>query len=336
MMMETSEPILQVEGLKKYFPVYRGVFSRKTGEIKAVDGISFTVRKGEIFGLVGESGCGKSTAGRTILNLMRPTEGKVTFDHTVCFDTYKNQALSGKEQLKLRKDMQIVFQDPYASLDPRMNVEAILSEGILKHQIHDIRTRKEASRWAQEVLGRCGLTADSMKKYPHEFSGGQRQRIGIARALALNPRFIVGDELIASLDVSIQAQILTLLQSIIEEYRLTMLFISHDLGVVHYFCDQVGVMYLGSFVERGESEEIFQHPAHPYTKALLSAVPKKHPGEKKERIYLQGEIPDASGPIAGCKFHSRCPYATERCRTEAPGESEVAPGHFAACHRLEK
>lgn len=331
-----SEPILQVEGLKKYFPVYRGVFSRKTGDVKAVDDITFSVQKGEIFGLVGESGCGKTTAGRTILNLMEPTAGRVRFEDTVCFDVEKKRFLSDKEQLRLRKDMQIVFQDPYACLDPRMSVEAIISEGVLKHHIHDIRTRKEASEWAEEILKRCGLPADSLKKYPHEFSGGQRQRIGIARALALNPKFVVGDELIASLDVSIQAQILTLLQNIIEEYHLTMLFISHDLSVVHYFCDQVGVMYLGSFVEKGPSEEIFQHPVHPYTKALLSAVPKKHPDEKKERIYLSGEIPDASKPPRGCKFHPRCPYADERCRREIPCETEIAPGHIVTCHHAAK
>lgn len=331
-----NDAILKVQGLKKYFPINHGVFSRKIGDVKAVDGLDFTVNRGEIFGLVGESGCGKSTAGRTILNLMSPTAGRVQFEDTVCFDVEKKEYLSDKELLKLRKDMQIVFQDPFACLDPRMNVGAIVSEGILKHKIDGIENVKEARERAAELLMRCGLTADSLRKYPHEFSGGQRQRIGIARALALRPKFIVGDEILASLDVSIQAQILTLLQKVIEEEKLTMLFIAHDLSVVHYFCDRVGVMYLGSFMEIGESEEVFSNPAHPYTQALLSAVPKKHPDEIKKRIYLEGEVPDASNPPGGCKFHTRCPYATEKCRREAPEFVEVSPGHLAACHCLKE
>ncbi len=325
--------ILQVRGLKKYFPVYRGVFSRKTGDVKAVDGLTFSVRKGEIFGLVGESGCGKSTAGRTILHLMEPTGGQVVFEGRTCFDVEGRQFLSAAEQLALRRDMQIVFQDPYACLDPRMNVESIVAEGILKHHIDGIRSKKEASARVAELLARCGLTADSLKKYPHEFSGGQRQRIGIARALAVKPKLIVGDEIVASLDVSIQAQILTLLQKIIAEERLTMIFIAHDLGVVHYFCDRVGVMYLGNFMEIGESEEVFAHPAHPYTAALLSSIPKKHPSDKKQRVRLEGEVPDAANPPTGCKFHTRCPRASEICARTAPPLNELSPGHFCACHR---
>lgn len=331
-----NDTILRVQGLKKYFPVSHGIFSRKKGDVKAVDGLDFSVKRGEIFGLVGESGCGKSTAGRTILRLMEPTAGRVQFEDTVCFDVENRMYLSDKELLKMRKDMQIVFQDPFACLDPRMNVGAIVSEGILKHGIDGIRTGKEARERAAELLMRCGLSGDCLKKYPHEFSGGQRQRIGIARALAVRPKFVVGDELIASLDVSIQAQILTLLQKIIEEDGLTMLFIAHDLSVVRYFCNRVGVMYLGAFVEVGEGEEVFSHPAHPYTRALLSAVPKKHPDDVKKRIYLKGEVPDAANPPGGCKFHTRCPYATERCRREVPEMTEISNGHAAACHYLKE
>ncbi len=328
-----EKPVLEVAGLKKYFPIYKGVFSRKTGDIKAVDDISFYIRKGEILGLVGESGCGKSTAGRTILNLLEPTGGRVAFEGEVIYDVGKKEKIAENRMRQLRRDMQIVFQDPYASLDPRMNIGTILTEGMLKHKLYN---RKDALEKAKELLELCGLSASAVHKYPHEFSGGQRQRIGIARALSLNPKFILGDELIAALDVSIQSQILTLFQDMIEKFRLTTLFISHDLSVVRYFCDRICVMYLGSIVESGSSEQLFLQPLHPYTQALLSAIPKTTPKDIKKRIILTGEVPTADNPPSGCKFHTRCSYATERCRQEKPAEVEAEPGHLVSCHLAEK
>ncbi len=328
-----EKPVLEVLGLKKYFPIHKGVLSKKKGDIKAVDDISFHIKKGEIFGLVGESGCGKSTAGRTILNLLEPTGGAVKFEGEVIFDVEKKQKIAENRMRQLRKDMQIVFQDPYASLDPRMNAGTILTEGMLKHKLYN---RKDALNRAGELLELCGLSASAIHKYPHEFSGGQRQRIGIARALALNPKFTLGDELIAALDVSIQSQILTLLQDLIEKFKLTTLFISHDLSVMRYFCDRLCVMYLGSFVELGTSEQLFYQPMHPYTQALLSAVPKTSPKDVKNRIILTGEVPTAANPPAGCKFHTRCKYVWELCRQEIPPKVEVEPGHFVCCHLAEK
>jgi oligopeptide/dipeptide ABC transporter ATP-binding protein len=325
--------LLEVEGLKKYFPIYKGILAKKTGDIKAVDDISFRIRKGEILGLVGESGCGKSTAGRTILNLLEPTGGRVTFEGEILYDVEKNQKITANRMRQLRKDMQIVFQDPYASLDPRMNIGTILTEGVLKHKLYQ---KKEALDKAKELLEICGLSASAVHKYPHEFSGGQRQRIGIARALALNPKLIVGDELIAALDVSIQSQILTLFQEMIEKFSLTTLFISHDLSVVRYFCDRICVMYLGSVVEIGTSEQLFSQPLHPYTQALLSAIPKTSPKDNKNRIILTGEVPTAANPPKGCKFHTRCQYATERCKQEVPQAIEAEPGHVVNCHLVEK
>lgn len=327
-----EKAVLEVLDLKKYFPIYKGILAKKVGDIKAVDRISFQINKGEILGLVGESGCGKSTAGRTILNLLEPTGGKVIFDGEVLYDVEKKEKISSNRMRQLRKDMQIVFQDPYASLDPRMNIGTILTEGILKHRLYN---RKDAFDKAQELLEICGLSASAVHKYPHEFSGGQRQRIGIARALALNPKLIVGDELIAALDVSIQAQILTLFQEMIEKFSLTTLFISHDLSVVRYFCDRICVMYLGSIVEIGTSEQLFSQPLHPYTQALLSAIPKTSPKDNKNRIILTGEVPTAANPPKGCKFHTRCKYATERCKQEVPQDVEVEPGHVVNCHLVE-
>lgn len=324
-----SKKILEVRNLKKYFPIYQGLLSKKVGDIKAVDGISFDIYEGEIFGLVGESGCGKSTVGRTILKLLEPTGGSVSFNNQLVYDVEHNKKLSSEEMRKLRKDMQIVFQDPYASLDPRMNIGSIVIEGMLKHKLY---TKKEAWERAEELMTLCGLPTSALKKYPHEFSGGQRQRIGIARVLALSPKFIIGDELIAALDVSIQAQIITLLQEMIEKFKLTSLFISHDLSVVRYFCNRIGVMYLGSFVEMGSSEQLFSMPLHPYTQALLSAIPKNTPKEEKNRIVLEGEVPTAANPPKGCKFHTRCKYAKEVCRQEAPEFVEVEKGHFVSCH----
>ena len=326
--MKAQTPLIQVEGLKKYFPIrksLRGV----TGYVKAVDGISLTIDRGEIFGLVGESGCGKSTIGRSIINLIAPTAGRVAYNGTVLFDVENKTAMDKKTMAALRRDLQIIFQDPFASLDPRMNVGAIISEGILKHRL---MPRRDAVDRAGQLLELCGMDASGLYKYPHEFSGGQRQRIGIARALALNPSFIVADEPIAALDVSVQAQVLMLLQELKEQFGLTYLFISHDLGVIRYFCDRVGVMYLGSMAEMGSSEALFSHTLHPYTKALFSAIPVEDPTEKRERILLHGEIPSPADPPPGCKFHTRCPQAVQRCREERPQLLEAEPGHFVACH----
>ncbi|CCQ98582.1 oligopeptide ABC transporter (ATP-binding protein) [[Clostridium] ultunense Esp] len=324
-----KDNLLEVNNLKKYFPVLKGVFQKKVGDIKAVDNISFSIKRGEIFGLVGESGCGKSTTGRTILNLIAPTGGSVVFEGKTIFDVENNYEISDEEMRKLRKDMQIVFQDPFASLDPRMNVGDIISEGMLKHKIYN---KRDAINKTKELLEMCGLTASNIKKYPHEFSGGQRQRIGIARSIALNPKFIVGDEPIAALDVSIQSQILSLLQKLIEELNLTFLFISHDLNVVRYFCDQIAVMYLGSFVEVGTSEQLFDNPIHPYTQALLSAVPASMPSEIKKRILLEGDVPSPANPPEGCKFHTRCPYTKEICTEKVPELKSVDGGNLVSCH----
>ncbi len=324
-----SENILEVNNLKKYFPICSGVFSRVTGAVKAVDDISFTIKKGEIYGLVGESGCGKSTTGRTILNLLKPTYGSVVFNGKLIFDVEKKQHLDHKEMRSLRRDMQIIFQDPGTCLDPRMNVGTIVSEGLVEH---GIAKRKEAINMSRELLELCGLRGECVTKYPHEFSGGQRQRIAIARALTLAPKFIIGDEPLAALDVSIQAQVLTLMQDLKENLGLTYLFISHDLGVVKYFCDRIGVMYLGSIAEQASSESLFANPLHPYTKSLLSAVPKSNPKEKKERIILKGDVPSPANPPKGCKFHTRCPHAMPVCKETVPQMKTIAIDHDVCCH----
>ena len=325
--------LLEVKNLKKYFPITGGVFSKKIGDVKAVDDISFNIKKGEIYGLVGESGCGKSTTGRTILNLTDPSGGSVKFEEDVIYDIEKNIYIGKKKMNSLRRDMQIIFQDPYASLDPRMNVGSIVAEGLRKH---NIAKGKESIDMAKELLELCGLRSSYVNKYPHEFSGGQRQRIGIARSLALKPKFIVCDEPIAALDVSIQAQVLTLMQELKEQFGLTYLFISHDLGVIKYFCDRIAVMYLGSFVEVASSEDLFNNPIHPYTKALLSAVPKSDPTIKKERIMLEGDVPSPANPPKGCKFHTRCSYAMDICKKVSPETNEVESGHFVSCHLVDK
>ncbi|MGV8145155.1 MAG: ABC transporter ATP-binding protein [Alkaliphilus sp.] len=309
-----------------------GVFSRKVGDVKAVDDISFNIEEGEIFGLVGESGCGKSTTGRTIIELLDPTAGSVKFDDKVIYDIENNVRMPKNELQALRRDMQIIFQDPYASLNPRMNVGTIVSEGLVKHKIAN---KKEAIEKAKELLELCGLSADNVMKYPHEFSGGQRQRIGIARALALQPKFIVCDEPIAALDVSIQAQVLTLMQNLKEKFQLTYLFISHDLSVIKYFCDRIAVMYLGSFVELTTAKRLFENPLHPYTQSLLSATPKSDPTIVKERIILKGDVPSPANPPKGCKFHTRCPQVMDMCRTVVPEFKEVEPGHRVACHLMD-
>ncbi len=324
-----SKPLIEITNLKKYFPITGGVFSRKVGDIKAVDDITFTINEGEIFGLVGESGCGKSSAGRAISNLYPPTAGKVVFDGQVIFDVENREYIDKKKMQEMRRDIQMIFQDPFASLDPRMSIGAIVSEGLIKHKIMN---KDQALERTKELLEICGLDKSNVSKYPHEFSGGQRQRIGIARSLALNPKFIIADEPTAALDVSIQAQVLTLMQKLKEEMGLTYLFISHDLSLVRYFCDRLGIMYLGSFMEIGTSEQLFENTMHPYAQALLSAVPRSHPSEVKERIILEGDVPSPANPPEGCKFHTRCPKVMPICSQVAPEMKEVEPGHTVWCH----
>ena len=314
--------LLEVRNLKKYFPVGGGLFSRRKGEVKAVDSVSLTVEEGETLGLVGESGCGKSTLGRTILRLIEPTEGEVRFQG-------KNLlALSQREMREMRREMQIIFQDPYASLNPRMRVGEIVGEGL---EIHKLATGKKKRNRVMELLNQVGLREEHYDRYPHEFSGGQRQRIGIARALAVNPKFIVADEPVSSLDVSIQAQIINLLQELQEKMHLTYFFISHDLRVVEHISHRVAIMYLGKIVEIAPSDKIYQEAKHPYTRALLSAVPVADPNRKKERIILEGDVPSPVHPPPGCSFHPRCPYREDICDKVEP-KLEFANGHGASCH----
>lgn len=318
-----SEPILQVKNLKKYFPVRTGVVSRVTGHVRAVDGVSFDIRAGETFALVGESGCGKSTTGRTILRLTGATGGSVS---------YRGEEIltAAPERMRqLRKDMQIVFQDPYSALNPRLTIGAAIQE-ILR--VHNIATGAEAREKVEEVLTRCGLQAYHHDRYPHEFSGGQRQRVVIARALALDPTFIVADEPISALDVSIQSQIINLLEELQDSLDLTYLFISHDLGVVRHMADRVGVMYLGKLVEVADTKEFYREPLHPYSQALLSAIPVSDPRVKKKRIVLSGDVPSPANPPGGCPFHTRCPKVMDVCRTVAPQLKPTPSGHQVACH----
>ncbi len=318
-----SEPLVQVHGLKKHFPVKKGVFSRVVAQVRAVDGVSFAVNKQETLGLVGESGCGKTTVGRTLLRLLEPTGGKVTFGGESVFDLDKT-ALR-----QMRRRMQIIFQDPYASLNPRMTVEQIVGEGMA---IHGMANGGERRDRVVAMLKRVGLQPEHLTRYPHEFSGGQRQRIGIARALILNPEFVVCDEAVSALDVSIQAQIINLLEELQAEMKLSYLFIAHDLNVVRHISDHVAVMYLGKIVEYAATEELFNSPLHPYTQALLSAIPVPDPQTKRKRIILPGNVPSPINPPSGCPFHPRCPVAEERCKTEVPEWREVKPGHWVACH----
>lgn len=320
-----QEVILRVENLKKYFPIKGGFFSKTIGNVKAVDGVSLEVRKGETLGIVGESGCGKSTTGRAILQLLKPTGGKVYFKDQ---DLSK---LSKKEMRALRPKMQLIFQDPYSSLNPRMTVGQIIGEALIDHKM---ATKENLREKVLEVMDICGLAEYQIDRFPHEFSGGQRQRIGIARALALDPEFIVADEPVSALDVSIQAQIINLLVKLQKEKGFSYMFISHDLSVVEHLCQRVGVMYLGSMVELADKDELFDNPLHPYTKALLSAIPIPDPTIKRDRIILTGDIPSPANPPKGCKFHTRCPYATDKCKKEAPEYREIKEGHFVACHRV--
>jgi oligopeptide/dipeptide ABC transporter ATP-binding protein len=319
----SEEVIMKVEHLKKYFPITNGIFAKVSGYVKAVDDVSFEINKGETLGLVGESGCGKSTTGRTILRLLEKTEGNVYFKGK---DIYK---MKREELRKERTNMQIIFQDPYSSLNPRMTVEEIVGESLIDH---GIANAKEARERVLETINTCGLAPYHIKRYPHEFSGGQRQRIGIARALVLNPEFIVADEPVSALDVSIQSQIINLLCDLQQKMGFSYLFISHDLSVVKHISTKVGVMYLGSMVEMAPKNELYARPLHPYTKALLSAVPIPDPTLKRQRIILQGDIPSPANPPSGCKFHTRCPYATKRCSEEIPEYRNVGNDHFVACH----
>ena len=318
-----SEKLLEVKDLKKYFPIKGGLLQRTVGNVKAVDGVSFSINKGETLGIVGESGCGKSTTGRVILRLLEKTEGSVIYKGKDLYD------LSKSELRALRTNIQMVFQDPYSSLNPRITVGEAIGEAMIQHGIVTKANVREA---VLEVMETCGLSAYQIDRYPHEFSGGQRQRIGIARALALNPEFVVLDEPVSALDVSIQAQIINLLTDLQEKKDLTYMFISHDLGVVEHISTHVGVMYLGSMVEKAAKEEIYKNPIHPYTKALFSAIPVPDPTQKRKRIILTGDIPSPSNPPSGCKFHTRCPYAEPICKEKDPEFKDVGNEHFVACH----
>ena len=321
-----DQPLLSVQNLKKYFPIHRGVFGRAAEYVKAVDDVSFTIKRGETFGLVGESGCGKTTAGRAILRLHEPDGGSIRFDGIDLLSL-------GKQELRRkRRDMQIIFQDPYASLNPRMTIRTIVGEPFA---IHGIAKGSEREARIADLLKTVGLDSSVMNRYPHEFSGGQRQRIGIARALALKPKFIVADEPVSALDVSIQAQIINLLADLQQQFGLTYLFISHAIPVIEHISTRIGVMYLGKLVEVGTSRQICTSPKHPYTQALLSAVPIPDPAAKKQRVVLRGDVPTPINPPPGCSFHTRCPIAVDRCRVEEPPLRQIEDGRDVACHLVQ-
>ena len=318
-----ERPLVEVSDLVKYFPVHGGFFQRKVADVKAVDGISFDIKAGEVLGLVGESGCGKTTTGRLLLRLIEPTRGRIRFDG-------RDVLAMGPSELKAtRAEMQIVFQDPYASLDPRLPISEIVGEGLSNHGMKSRRRREEA---VADILEKVGLRRYYVNRYPHEFSGGQRQRIGLARALVLRPKFVVADEPVSALDVSIQSQVLNLMAELKAEFDLTYLFISHNLGVVQHVSDRVAVMYLGKIVELANSDDVYRSPQHPYTQALLSAVPTPSRHEKRQRVILTGDVPSAIHPPVGCRFHTRCPLARPICREAEPPLELKAAGHWAACH----
>jgi oligopeptide transport system ATP-binding protein len=318
-----EKKLLRVENLTKFFPVKRKLFQKPGNPVKAVNGLTFDIYDGETLALVGESGCGKSTTGRTILRLLEPTGGKVTFQDQELF------SLSKEQMRHTRKHMQIIFQDPFGSLNPRLKVKDIIAEPLIAHQIGNSHDKKQRVKELMEVVG---LNEDQMNRYPHEFSGGQRQRISIARALALNPKLIVCDEAVSALDVSIQSQVLNLLQDLQVRFGLTYLFISHNLSVVHHIADRVGVMYLGKLVELGPVDSIYKQPTHPYTESLLSAIPEVNPEKQRKRILLKGDVPSPANPPSGCQFHTRCPYVQPLCSSKEPEFKEIAAGRWTACH----
>jgi peptide/nickel transport system ATP-binding protein len=320
---DQKEILLEVKNLKTHYPIKGGFFRRQIGAVKAVDGISFEINKGETLGLVGESGCGKSTAGRTILRLLEPTEGQIIFEGRDI------TSLRGTSLRKIRQDFQMVFQDPYASLNPTMMVGHLVSEPIRNYTK---RSEKDLLEEVMDLLTKVGLPRDAYYKYPHEFSGGQRQRIGIARALALRPKLIIADEPVSALDVSVQSQVLNLLKELQDEFELTFLFIAHDLSVVKHMSDRIGVMYLGGLVELAEKSSLYSEPLHPYTQALISAIPEPDPRKKKDRIILEGDVPSPINPPSGCTFHPRCRHAMPECQQVIPTLKEVKPGHRVACH----
>ena len=323
-LVHNEENILEVNGLKKYFPIKGGFFNSVVGQVKALDGISFHIKRGTTMGLVGESGCGKTTAGRTILRLNGgKTAGQVLFNGKEVYDIPKN------ELNELRVKMQIIFQDPFSSLSPRLPVGEIIGEAVREHHLVP---KNEYEDYIDQIMDNCGLQPFHKDRYPHELSGGQRQRICIARALALNPEFVVCDEPVSALDVSVQAQIINLLEDLQEKYNLSYLFISHDLSVVEHISDTVGVMYLGNIVEFGTTEELFANPLHPYTKALFSAIPIPDPEAKMKRIILEGSIPSPANPPSGCKFHTRCAQCMEKCKTQVPERKDMGDGHYVCCH----
>ncbi len=328
---DSSELLLQVRDLKKHYPILRGFLKKTVGFVKAVDGVSFYIKNGETLGLVGESGCGKTSTGRCVLRAIEPTGGEILFNDENGWVNVKDLDKGGL--MRIRRNMQMIFQDPYSSLNPRMTLLKIVGEPLIAHKVTHGKALEDRVAYLLKVVG---LRPEYMNRYPHAFSGGQRQRIGIARALALNPRFIVCDEAVSALDVSIQAQTLNLLQDLQEEFKLTYLFIAHDLSVVEHISDRVAVMYVGKLVEMAATEELFASPKHPYTEALMSAVPKPNPRLQKERIVLTGEVADPANPPPGCYFHPRCRYAQEICRVEGPVLHEITPEHFVSCHRAEE
>ncbi len=327
-MTDNENIILEVKDLKLHFPIHRGLLQRVVGHVKAVDGVSFKLRDGEVLGLVGESGCGKTTVGRTILRLYDPTSGEIWYQRKNG-ERINLASINQKQMKPLRRDMRMIFQDPFSSLNPRLTVKDIISEPL---EIHGIARGKAAEKRVAELMESVGLNPALMRRYPHEFSGGQRQRIGLARTLSLNPRLIVADEPVSALDVSVQAQVLNLLQELQTRLGLTLIFVAHDLSVVEHISDRIAVMYVGKIVEMADTDALLRDPKHPYTEALLSAIPPADPDIKVDRIQLKGEVPSPANPPSGCIFHTRCRYVQEVCSQKVPELAEVEPGHFASCH----